>query len=138
MSKANRPTKVLRTALKRLQRGWTKGTFYSGPGDGDGSVWKKNTNTAIPKVCLLGAIHGYQGQVETPCSIIAEKSVLEAINELFPNDVHRGAGTMWSSVMNFNDHQDTTFEMVEEVVKLGLIKLETGWEPLPKKSTGRL
>ena len=124
MSNANRPAKVLRTALKRLQRGWTQGTFYSGPGDGDGYFWKKNKNTAIPKVCLRGAIHGYQGQVKTAQSIVAEKAVLAAINELFPNP--SGA---WVNVMAFNEHSDTTFEMVEKVTKLGLIKLETGWEP---------
>ncbi len=132
MSKANRPTKVLRTALKRIQRGWTKGSVYRGPGN---HSWfaKAHPTPKIPEVCLKGALHGYQGQVETPCSIIAEKAVLEAINERFgrvPTAISDGT---WGTVVAFNDDPGTTFEMVEEVIKLGLIKLESGWESAPEK-----
>lgn len=136
MSNANSSTKVLRTALKRLQRGWTKGTFYSGPGDGTRAFWKKEKNNqAIPQVCLRGAIHGYQGQVKTAQTIMAEKAVLEAINEEYPKAASAVSDGAWETVMEFNDDSGTTFEMVEKVTKLGLIKLETGWEP---ESSGRL
>lgn len=125
MSKAKTPAKVLRTALKRLQKGWTKGTVYSGPGypqiviiDGKLAVQDKVA------VCLRGAVHGYQGQIQTPATIFADKAILVSINELFPND-----GKKWRSLPEFNDDKKTTFPMVEEVTKMALIKVETGWKP---------
>jgi len=127
MSKANSPIKVLHTALNRLQRGWTKGTFYEGPGGGDGGRRFRN-GSKTAQVCLRGAIHGYQGQIKTEHSILAEIAVLEAINELYPESaVDDGP---WDTVTQFNDDRDTTFEMIEKTVKLGLIKLETGWTPI--------
>ncbi len=125
MSKANRPQKVLRTALKRLQKGWTKGSVYKGPGKTSFSGFPDQPTT--PSVCLLGALHGYQGQTLTPVSIIAESAVLASINERFPRSDEDGL--KWASLPQFNDHSDTTFEMVEEVTKMALIKVETGWEP---------
>ncbi len=83
MSKANRPQKVLRTALKRLQKGWTKGSVYKGPGK-KMYIFSGDEKITTPRVCLLGALHGYQGQTLTPVSIIAESAVLASINERFP------------------------------------------------------
>lgn len=131
MSKANSPVKVLRTALKRLQKGWTKGTFYDGPGDGSQFRKTKKGKIEVPQVCLRGAIHGYQGQVKTVHSTLAERAVLAAINELYPKPASAVEDGSWDCVINFNDDPSTTFEMIERVTKLGMIKLETGWKPEP-------
>ncbi len=109
--------------------------MYLGPGtDGIfGKVFgRTNPKPTIPLVCLRGAIHGYQG-AGTPVTILAEAAVLDAINELYGHLApSRGK---WITVPTFNDDPDTTFEMVEQAVKLGLIKLETGWEPNPEVTT---
>ncbi len=74
--------------------------------------------------------------MKTAQSILAEKAVLAAINELFIRPASAVSDGAWETVMEFNDDPDTTFEMIEKVVKLGLIKLETGWKP--HQSSGRL
>lgn len=122
MSNASTPLKVVRTALGRVQKGWTQGLVYSGPMKGQ---WKGDT----VKVCLNGGLHGYQGQKQTNASMIAADAVLEAINELY---WERAPDGKWSNIPTFNDAMGangTTFEMVEKVLKLAIIKLETGWKP---------
>ncbi len=126
MSKANRPQKVLRTALKRLQKGWTKGSVYKGPGKTSFSGLPEQPTT--PFVCLLGALHGYQGQTPHD-SLHHRRECGVGIHQRVPSPRSADAGMKWTSLPQFNDDSDTTFEMVEQVTKMALIKVETGWEP---------
>lgn len=107
MSKSNSPIKVLRTALKRVQKGWTKNTWsYRGQ---DGTTY----------VCLEGAVYGYcdaTKHVVTP----EQKKAIEVLQGI----IYEKYGIR--AIPQFNDNDGTTKEMVEEVVKLGIIRLETG------------
>lgn len=83
---------------------------------------------------MLGAIHGYQAldsRQPKPANSLAEKATLAFIQEHFPTPagISPVAGNGWTSIPQFNDHPDTTQEMVEEAIKGGLIKIETGWTP---------
>lgn len=104
MSKAKTPIKVLRTALKRVQRAWSDKT-WSEKGD-DGNYY----------VCLEGAIYGFCRQPTTQAQRDAHAVCLQIVKEKY------GA----ASIPNFNDESGRTQEQVAEVIKLGIIRLETG------------
>lgn len=109
MSKANKPAKVLRTALKRVQKGWTKGMWSDTFKDKDGRV--------TAKVCQEGAIFGYTNTCSTPAQREAHDILLQVIQEKYPD---------FDTIPAFNDDPQTTQEMVEEVMKTALIRAETG------------
>ena len=114
MSRANNPIKVLRTALKRIDKGWRKGAW--GQKNADGSM----------EVCLEGAIYGFcnLGHMATPAQKQALSVVQEILKEKFPE---RYPYSGEYCIPSFNDHEDTTKDEVKEVVKLAIIRLETGW-----------
>lgn len=110
MSKANSPIKVLRTALKRVQKGWTKSTWhYYNPSDG--------TNY----VCLEGAIYGYCPE-EKHNTTPEQRQAINVVREIVREEYG------YETIPTFNDAMATTKENVMEVIKLGIVRLETGGE----------
>lgn len=108
MSKGNSALKVLRTALKRVDKGWTKGTWSEKGGDG------------TQYVCLEGALFGYcdshrNGLGLTEAQEEARKVVLKIIRER-----HHAY-----SIPSFNDAPERTKEEIQEVIKFAIIRLET-------------
>lgn len=108
MSKANSPIKVLRVAYRRIQKGWIKGSWAL--------VNKKPKG--VTEVCIEGAIYGFSNSSPNTACLVAKDLVMEIINEKYPGQ--------FTSIPGFNDHPDTTHEMAMEVVKLALIRAETG------------
>lgn len=108
MSKGNSALKVLRTALKRVDKGWTKG------------VWSDKGNDGVQYVCLEGALFGYcdshrNGLGLTDAQEKAREVVLKIIRERH---------NQWS-IPSFNDAPERTKEEIQEVIKLSIIRLET-------------
>jgi hypothetical protein len=114
VSKGNSALKVLRTALKRVQKGWTQNT------------WSYVDHSAGKTfVCLEGALFGYCDQSKhqlTPSQIEARDTVLSVIRD-------RYNGKFWS-IPEFNDEVGRTEDEVQEVVKLSIIRLETAEDGL--------
>jgi len=112
MSYANSPAKVLRTALKRLQKRWGKG------------AWVGNKETGY-KVCIEGAIcNANPGTSHRRNTTEPQRQAL-----LYVEGVLRDGGK-WTYIPAFNDAEETTFEDVEKVIKAAIIRAETG-APLP-------
>lgn len=111
MSNSNSVQKVLRVALKRIQTRWGKGAWSIKTTADDGS----------PKylVCIEGAVYGFCSEAKTQAQRDAMELVVEAKNQLFPN-------WRFTNIPHFNDTFTTTQEDAEAVVKLALIKSETG------------
>lgn len=111
MSKGNSAIKVLRTALSRVQKGWIQHMWvFRGP---DGKVY----------VCLEGAMFGYCNADQhglTDAQKKARNVVQQIIDERYPGNYNIPA---------FNDAQERTQDQVEEVLKLAIIRLETGGDP---------
>lgn len=108
MSNSNKIPKVLRVALKRIQKGWTKGTWS-----------RKNKQTGVTEICLEGAIYGFStSNNKNPACGLAIEIVKQIIDEKYPK--------RFSSIPDFNDDPGTTQAMVEDVVKTALIRAETG------------
>ncbi len=105
MSKANNPIKVLRVALKRVEKGWAQSTWHSRR---DGQSY----------VCLEGAIYGFCAGYNATDAQNAAIGVLQDIIE----DRYDGK---YCSIPNFNDAPGRTQDEVMEVIKLGIIRLET-------------
>lgn len=109
MSKGNSAVKVLRTALKRVQKGWTQHVWY-----------RKDPETGQTFVCLEGALYGYcslQDHQLTPAMREARDFVIEIIKERYDG--------RFDGIPAFNDNPKRTQEEVEEVTKLALIRAET-------------
>lgn len=107
MSKAGTPIKVLRTALKRVDKGWTQNHWSFR--DGEGNQY----------VCLEGALFGYCDSVKhglTDAQASARDIVLQIIRERY---------NAYDSIPSFNDQLGRTKEEVQEVIKLAIIRLET-------------
>ena len=114
MSNANKPTKVLRVAYRRLEKAWTK------------SKWaNRNKQTGVTEVCIEGAIFGFKDEkgVVNPACFMARDLVLEIIKEKYKDE--RG-NPKYHSIPHFNDAPAVTHEMILEVTKLALIRAETG------------
>lgn len=108
MSKGNSAIKVLKTALKRVQKGWIQ--HHWSFRDADGNQF----------VCLEGAIFGYCDSRKhglTSAQIEARDAVLNVIHERYDG--------RFSSIPDFNDQAERTQDEVQEVIKLGIIRLET-------------
>lgn len=124
MSNANNPIKVLRTALKRVEKGWTTGRWRSEKPNEDGNY----------SVCLEGAVYGYcsltdmvlRGQKPTEAQKTAIKVLEEIIAEEHPSISLRTyyPGTI---IPGFNDAVAESKDDVLRVIKLGIIRLESGW-----------
>lgn len=109
MSKGNSAVKVLRTALKRVQKGWTQHVWY-----------RKDPETGQTYVCLEGALFGYCSLQEhqlTPAMREARDFVVEVIKDRYEG--------RFDGIPAFNDRPGRTQEEVEEVTKLALIRAET-------------
>lgn len=108
MSNAKSPVKVLRVAFRRIQKGWTKGKWS-----------KRNKQTGVTEICIEGAIYGFTMRNDKkPACALACNIVMEIINEQYPG--------RFLSIPDFNDDPDTTQLMAENVVKMALIRAETG------------
>ena len=108
MSKANNPIKVLKTAIKRINKGWDKGNWV---------YYDKKTGKA--SVCLEGAIYGYcTGQNATE----AQKKAIRVVEEI----IGERTGSSMPDIPSFNDAPLTTKDDILEVCKLAIIRLETG------------
>lgn len=114
MSNANSPIKVLKAAHKRVSKQWTKNTWRRLESDGNYSV------------CLEGAIYGF---CRNPNPTVAQKKAIEVVEQII---AERYASDMdWDPKMTkgiippFNDNPETTQEDVLEVIKFGIIRLET-------------
>lgn len=107
MSKASSPIKVLRTALKRVDKGWRKGTWMH-----------RNQATGEVFVCLEGAVYGYcdQNQHQTT---EAQRSAIRVLREIIKEKYG------FDDIPTFNDADERTQDEVKEVIKLGIIRLET-------------
>jgi hypothetical protein len=112
MSNANKPAKVLRVAFRRIQKGWVKSTWSN-----------RNKQIGVTEVCIEGAIYGFtMSNDKNPACKLACDIVLEVIQEKYkPED-----GLKYMSIPHFNDDENTTQAMVEDVVKTALIRAETG------------
>lgn len=107
MSKANNPIKVLRTALKRVSKGWTQTRWHERK---DGQSY----------VCLEGAIFGFCSLADenmTTAQREARDVCLDVIKDRYDG--------RYISIPLFNDAAGRTKEEVMEVIKLGIIRLET-------------
>lgn len=107
MSKSNSGIKVLKTAHKRVTKGWIKGAWHSEMG---GKHY----------VCLEGAIFGFCQLRECELSDAQKEAKLVIESLLFERRGER-------SIPAFNDDHETTQEDVLEIIKLGIIRLESGW-----------
>lgn len=108
MSKANSAIKVLQTGIKRVAKGWTQGDWKCQGPDGK---WY---------VCMEGALFGYcSADVHglTAAQDEARDVCLQIIAERYPEH---------NSIPGFNDDPERTKDEVLEVMKLALIRLETG------------
>jgi hypothetical protein len=114
MSYAKTSQKVLRTALKRLQSRWGKGTWVSDEDHGY-------------KVCIEGAI--CNGQPSRSTVTQPQHDAMLFVQEIIEEDGH-------ASIPLFNDHPDTSLEDVENVMKLAIIRAESGAVPDPKVGRG--
>ena len=131
MSKANSPIKVLKTAIKRLNKGWTTGEWS-----------KHDPETGVTSVCLEGAIFGFCMNAKTPQQTEALQACEEIILERWVNDEFRRYEdspadekmARYAAVNNkgrgvvpmFNDHIAKSSDELVEVCKLAIIRLETG------------
>jgi hypothetical protein len=106
MSKANSPIKVLRTALKRVQKGWTKQT------------WHAHSN-GVNYVCLEGAVYGYCNDGKHGATI-AQSKAIKVLEDIIAER------TGFHAIPAYNDAPERTQDEIEEVIKLGIIRLETG------------
>ena len=108
MSNAKTPIKVLRTGLKRVDKAWTQGQWAQ-KGD-DGKYY----------VCLEGALFGYCDAKKglTAAQDQARAAVLEVIKDRYEG--------RFNSIPSFNDDPHRTKEEVMEVIKLAIVRLETG------------
>lgn len=107
MSKAGTPIKVLRTAMKRVDKGWIQR---------DWSVEIRGQWF----VCLEGALFGYCDANRhglTDAQEAARDVVLGVINDRYSKLYH--------SIPAFNDEPGRTKEEILEVIKLAIIRLET-------------
>lgn len=127
MSKANNPIKVLKTAIKRLNKGWKKGDWA-----------EYNPNTGQVSVCLEGAIFGFchsaktnaQREAKAACEQIILERVLDGtfvFKDYGPGDIElvsavNGVGL----IPKMNDEFAQTADEMVEICKLAIIRLETG------------
>lgn len=108
MSKAGTPIKVLRTGLKRVDKGWTQ------------NHWSYKGDDGVQYVCLEGALFGYcdsQKHGLTEAQKEARNVVLQIIGERYNN--------RYADIPSFNDDRGRTKEEIQEVIKLAIIRLET-------------
>ena len=111
MSAAKTPVKVLRTALNRIRKGWTKGH------------WSQKNNDGGMSVCLEGALFGYCDSPLTQAQRDATSVVHQILKERFPERSITPEGRV--VIPSFNDNPETTKDEVMEVLKLAIIRIET-------------
>jgi hypothetical protein len=107
MSKADSAIKVLNTAIKRVDKGWTQNVW---------SFW--DPVRKINFVCMEGAIYGYCDSSKhgvTP----AQKEAADTCRQI----IFERHGVM--DIPHFNDTHGRTKDEVKEVMKLAIIRLET-------------
>lgn len=116
MSNAKTPAKVLRVAFRRIQKRW-----------GQHSWSNHNKQTGVTEVCIEGAVYGFtMPNDKNPACQMACDLILEVIQEKYkPKSIGTVFG-QFQSIPHFNDDENTTQAMVEDVVKTALIRAETG------------
>lgn len=113
MSRANNPIKVLKTALKRVNKGWMK------------SGWARHDpETGAVYVCLEGAVYGYCPEEKHNVTLAQQEAIMMLQNII----IERSEGKHMN-IPSFNDAFETTLEDIQEVIKLGIIRFETGYDP---------
>lgn len=122
MSQANSTVKVLRTALKRVQKAWGKGAWGQDTGRRDPETGKK-----IYAVCLEGAVMGFCNTMTTPQQEEALRLIKHSIKDMWLNR-YDSENADHINIPSVNDGYLTN-EQAEEVVKRALIKAETGFDP---------
>lgn len=125
MSKAKTPIKVLKTAIKRLNKGWMTGDWA-----------KHDPNTGQTFVCLEGAIFGFCDKAQTP----QQKEALEVCEQILFERLKDGLWEFYDKsyqedvlkfgpqglVPRFNDSVAKSSDELVEICKLAIIRLETG------------
>ncbi len=130
MSKSKNPIKVLKTAYNRLEKGWEKGDWHYRDSDGNNYV------------CIEGALYGFCTEPKTEAQRIAGKTVEQIIMEMHEageiklkvepryyerikseKDLNPGKTGL---IPHFNDRIAETVDEILRVVKLAIIRLETG------------
>lgn len=119
MSNANSTEKVLRTALKRVQKRWGQKSWGKMVPDGKGGQ--------VQMVCMEGAVTGGCNLATTDQQKEALELMKEAANQLFGDIMFPTADMdIKFGLPAFNDLPEFTKEHAEQVVKLALIKSELG------------
>lgn len=127
MSKANSPIKVLKTAIKRLDKGWTTGSWMD-----------RDPDTGHVAVCLEGAIFGFCEKAQTKPQEEALRTCEQIIFERWKDGEFVFDSSTWIEaekdhvldgsglVPKFNDSVAKTADEMKEICKLAIIRLETG------------
>lgn len=113
MSKGSTPIKVLRTALKRVDKGWAQSAWVAKNDDGNFSV------------CLEGALFGYC-DANTHGLTDAQKKARDLVLTVIQERYKDRRGRPFESIPAFNDASERTKQEIQEVIKLAIIRLETG------------
>ncbi len=111
MSKANSPIKVLRTALKRVDKSWAQ------------NAWVAHDDKGNYFVCLEGAVYGYCSRNDHQVTS-AQNEAIKVLEEIISERYQTESGIP-TRIPDFNDKNGRTKEEVMEVIKLGIIRLET-------------
>lgn len=107
------PAEILRYARDVIldsERKWVKGAFYA---DANGDAVSATMSDKAERFCTVGAIcrAGY---------VLGSKSNIEALDAVSP-----GVPQVFDSKIHaFNDHPDTTFADVLDLLDLGVKRLE--------------
>ena|SRR5689334_1505491 len=107
MSKANSSVKVLRTALKRVDEGWTQHEWH-----------RYEHGTKKHYVCLEGAIVGFCKPGEHEITR-AQQEAMNVCRQIIWEK------TGQTEIPTYNDEPGRTKEEIKELIKLGIIRLET-------------
>jgi hypothetical protein len=107
MSKAKTPAKVIKTAIKRIETRWTQSAWCTMTPDGKGGTkWM---------LCMEGALFNGHQSPQTQAQRDARDMIVEVLKE-------RG----FSDIPTFNDVKGRKVEEAIEILKLTLIRIETG------------
>lgn len=125
MSKAKTAAKVLRVAINRAQKGqWVKGAFRRHD--------RNNPDNGVG-YCNIGLLTAGNDCPLTNAQREAMGLCAQIIRERFPDRINLwdrtgdgDYGVDKSTIVHFNDHENTTLEELLEVLKLALIRCETG------------
>lgn len=115
MSKANSVPKVLRVAIRRVEKSWGTGSWAKPTGQ------KDENGKAVWSVCLEGAIYGFCNKASTD----VQREAIALIEQiLYERGLVHGSGRA-DSIPGWNDAHATQDEVIS-LLKDALIRAETG------------